>query len=199
MKFIRHVLKHCKPSHIIRQPSVIVQNFDHDAHKYSCHLMDTFDEHQRQENMNNSSFPCKMTLQHNSPTMVLCCSKTCNKPKCLCWVLLLVLQLLLLPLHPQLLPNNHHLLTHYHLHSLYHHLKFKSDYDVISSFLFFFLSLSLLVFLIFPKCFKTCVSFYLLGKLFFLTFPKTDLCFYKKSIYFQYIHFNSQCIGVRLG
>ena len=39
MKFIRHVLKHCKPSHIIRQPSVIVQNFDHDAHKYSCHLM----------------------------------------------------------------------------------------------------------------------------------------------------------------
>lgn len=100
--------------------------------------MDTFDEHQRQENMNNSSFPCKMTLQHNSPTMVLCCSKTCNKPKCLCWVLLLVLQLLLLPLHPQLLPNNHHLLTHYHLHSLYHHLKFKSDYDVISSFLFFF-------------------------------------------------------------
>lgn len=65
-----------------------------------CHLMDTFDEHQRQENMNNSSFPCKMTLQHNSPTMVLCCSKTCNKPKCLCWVLLLVLQLLLLPLHP---------------------------------------------------------------------------------------------------
>jgi len=87
--------------------------------------------------MSNLGCPCKMPLPHNSPTLVLHCFKTYNKPKCQCWVMLLLLHLLLLHMH-LLLSNNHHLLsehhTYHHLqHYRYHHLKFKGDNDVLSS------------------------------------------------------------------